>query len=236
MSHDPKGSRFPLGAAGETTTPRRPQKRPPARFGRPGPPTWDCSELIRWLSALLESSRVARSGHLREILKSRSRSSGSVTSFARRALSRAYSRHFVSVRMLGCSEVDGWQPLLKGWSSWVPHAPRREGPTHGTGNRPAMMAAPARPFDPDRGIGTIAMPADDQSRRLTGRPRRVCASRRARRGGCAGRCHPAPSINPPLNPPAPRTTPPARLVDEVESVEDSIPPGTLTAGLSILPR
>jgi hypothetical protein len=46
-----------------------------------------------------------------------------------------------------------------------------------------------------------------------------------------------PRINPPLNPPAPRMTAPLQdWVDEVESVEDSIPPGTLTAGLSILPR
>jgi hypothetical protein len=60
----------------------------------------------RWLSPLLEGSRVARSVHLREKLKSRSRSSGSVTSFARRAHSPAYSRHFVSVLMLGCSEDD----------------------------------------------------------------------------------------------------------------------------------
>src|SRR5262245_10066154 len=39
---------------------------------------------------------------------------------ARRAHSRAYSRHFVSVLMLGCSEDDGWRTAAKGGGSGVP--------------------------------------------------------------------------------------------------------------------
>ena len=108
-----------------------------------------CSGLFRWLSALLEGSRVARSVHLREKLKSRSRSSGSVTSLARRAHSRAYSRHFVSVLMLGCSEGDGWPTAAKGCSSWVParaaqgrpHTRDWEPPNHDGGTGEAVRAS-----------------------------------------------------------------------------------------------
>jgi hypothetical protein len=110
----------------------------------------------RWLSPLLEGSRVARSIHLREKWKSRSRSSGSVTSLARRAHSPAYSRHFVSVLMLGCSEGDGWPTAAKGCSSWVParaaqgrpHTRDWEPRNHDGMHNLMIIAAPHRPTAP----------------------------------------------------------------------------------------